>query len=117
MKIVVMMALSLSASSMVLAAESDLPARQVESLSAAQAQSTAPVPAQAATASAPAPEPPVGVNDWLELQRSGRVASPIIQSQSDAERELANQRLLNSYGHSIPEFFRGNGANSGAGPQ
>lgn len=112
MKIVVMMALSLSANSMVLAAESDLPARQVESLSAAQAQSTAPVPAQAATASAPAPEPRVGVNDWLELQRSGRVASPVIQSQSAAERELANQRLLDSYGHAIPEFFDENSGGS-----
>lgn len=43
--------------------------------------------------------------NWMALQLSGRVASPIVQKTSLAERELALQRLLDSSKHPIPEYF------------
>ena len=42
---------------------------------------------------------------WLLAQSSGQHITPHPQQSSLEERELANQRLLNSYGHPIPEFF------------
>lgn len=42
---------------------------------------------------------------WLRIQSSGQQITPHPQQSSLEERELANQRLLNSYGHPIPEFF------------
>lgn len=42
---------------------------------------------------------------WLRAQSSGRYASPHLQRATLAEQELANQRLLDSYSHPIPEFF------------
>jgi len=42
---------------------------------------------------------------FLNMQSSGRHASPHLQRATTAERELANQRLLESYQHPIPAFF------------
>lgn len=42
---------------------------------------------------------------FLKMQSSGRYASPHLQRATTAERELANQRLLESYQHPIPAFF------------
>ena len=42
---------------------------------------------------------------WLRIQAGGQAASTHPQQASPQERELANQRLLDSYRHSIPEFF------------
>ncbi|TNE89359.1 MAG: DUF3613 domain-containing protein [Gammaproteobacteria bacterium] len=42
---------------------------------------------------------------WLRAQSSGRLASPHLQRATLEERELANQRLLDSYRHPIPDFF------------
>lgn len=43
--------------------------------------------------------------NWMALQLSGRVASPIVQRTTPAEREQAMQRWLDSNKHPIPEFF------------
>lgn len=43
--------------------------------------------------------------DWLQLQVSGQLASTRPQKAAPAERELALQRLLESYKHPIPEYF------------
>lgn len=42
---------------------------------------------------------------WLSAQSSGHLASPNLQRSTLEERELANQRLLDSYRHPIPDFF------------
>ncbi|WP_375057299.1 DUF3613 domain-containing protein [Zobellella sp. DQSA1] len=42
---------------------------------------------------------------WLQLQREGAAASIYSQAATAAERELANQRWLDSYKHPIPDFF------------
>ncbi|KTB68308.1 MULTISPECIES: DUF3613 domain-containing protein [Pseudomonas] len=42
---------------------------------------------------------------WLTLQSSGKAASNTRQKASAAERDLATQRLLESYKHPIPEYF------------
>lgn len=42
---------------------------------------------------------------WLTLQSSGKAASNTQQKASAAERDLAAQRLLESYKHPIPEYF------------
>lgn len=56
---------------------------------------------------------------WLQLQASGRAASPIPQPSSPVERDLSMQRWLNSYQHPIPEFFKqdtgGQVSNGGSG--
>ena len=96
------------------AAETELPARRVESVSATAAESTAPV-ASAAVAATPAAEPRGSVSTWLQLQSSGRVASPVIQGQTATEREMANQRFLDSYEHPIPEFISNQGAGLNTG--
>lgn len=74
----------------------------------AQAQQSASQPATDATASAGGtsqPVQPVRTDQWLQLQASGKVASTKAQQASATERELANQRLLDSYGHPIPEYM------------
>lgn len=42
---------------------------------------------------------------WLHIQGSSQAASGYPQQATPRERELANQRLLDSYQHPIPEFF------------
>jgi hypothetical protein len=42
---------------------------------------------------------------WLNLQASGKAASPIPQPAAPIERDLSMQRWLDSYQHPIPEFF------------
>jgi len=42
---------------------------------------------------------------WLDLQASGRASSSQKQYATPVEQEAANQRLLDSYHHPIPEFF------------
>jgi len=42
---------------------------------------------------------------WLQLQREGNSASKKVQTATPAERELAMQRLLDSYKHPIPEYY------------
>ncbi|MBL1376599.1 DUF3613 domain-containing protein [Zobellella iuensis] len=42
---------------------------------------------------------------WLQLQREGNAGSTQPQAATPAERELASQRWLDSYKHSIPAFF------------
>ncbi|WP_223528503.1 DUF3613 domain-containing protein [Pseudomonas sp. BF-B-26] len=46
-----------------------------------------------------------GTEQWMQLQIRGVVASPNLQTASATERELAMQRLLNSFNYPIPEFF------------
>lgn len=48
----------------------------------------------------------VSVECWLQLQRSGARASTKPQLLSAQEKELANQRWLDSFTHPIPEFFK-----------
>lgn len=43
---------------------------------------------------------------WLQLQNRAQVASPIPQPATQAEREQAMQRWLNSFQHEIPEYFQ-----------
>jgi len=66
-------------------------------------------PATAATAApiitAPSRPQPSLTEQWLQLQASGKAASTRTQQASAAERELANQRLLDSYSHPIPEYM------------
>ncbi len=42
---------------------------------------------------------------WLKLQREGTLKSEYAQTATPTERELAMQRLLESYKHPIPEYF------------
>lgn len=42
---------------------------------------------------------------WLDLQSSGKAASPHRQSATPAERERAYQRYLKSYTREIPEYL------------
>jgi hypothetical protein len=42
---------------------------------------------------------------WLQLQASGKAASPVPQPSSPIERDLSMQRWLNSYQHPIPDFY------------
>jgi hypothetical protein len=54
---------------------------------------------------------------WLNLQASGKAASPIPQPAAPIERDLSMQRWLDSYQHPIPEFFeekKGRTAGSGS---
>ncbi|HGM5803137.1 DUF3613 domain-containing protein [Pseudomonas aeruginosa] len=57
-------------------------------------------PAASATA-----EPQTATRAWLAIQASGRVASPVRQSATAAERQRAYQRYLKSYEHEIPEYL------------
>ena len=94
-----------------LAAEATLPERRVDSVSVAQAQSEAPVPE---TTMQPA-STGASVSDWLKLQASGKVASPVIQGQTAAERELVNQRFLDTYEQPIPQMSAQGGSSGSAG--
>jgi hypothetical protein len=42
---------------------------------------------------------------WLQLQVSGERASANVQKATPAERDLALQRLLESYKYPIPEYY------------
>ncbi|NWD23112.1 DUF3613 domain-containing protein [Pseudomonas yamanorum] len=42
---------------------------------------------------------------WLQLQVSGERASAKVQKATPAERDLALQRLLESYKYPIPEYY------------
>ena len=42
---------------------------------------------------------------WLQLQPSGKAASPTPQTATPVERDLSLQRWLNSYSHEIPDFY------------
>ena len=55
---------------------------------------------------------------WLLLQSRNKVASPMVQTQTPTERELAMQRWLKSYLHEIPQYFdqdEGGEVDSGSG--
>lgn len=43
---------------------------------------------------------------WMQLQLSGQVASQKVQTLSPLEREQSLQRWLDSYKHTIPEFYK-----------
>lgn len=60
-------------------------------------------------------EQPVASERWLRLQASGGAASQHLQSASPTERELANQRFLNSYEYAIPESFVEDSSGVGGG--
>lgn len=55
----------------------------------------------------PGPSSPYqqGTEQWLQLQISGVIASPKLQTASATERDLAMQRWLNSFNYPIPEFY------------
>ena len=55
----------------------------------------------------PGPSSPYqqGTEQWLQLQIRGVVASPILQTASATERDLAMQRWLNSFNYPIPQYF------------
>jgi hypothetical protein len=42
---------------------------------------------------------------WLQMQVSGERASAKVQKATPAERDLALQRLLESYKYPIPEYY------------
>lgn len=42
---------------------------------------------------------------WLALQPSGKASSATLQKASAAERDVANERWLESFKHKIPEYF------------
>ena len=44
--------------------------------------------------------------NWLQLQVSGKVQSPVRQVATAAERERSLQRWLDSYTHPIPECYK-----------
>ena len=44
--------------------------------------------------------------NWLQLQVSGKVKSPVPQTATAAERERSLQRWLDSYTHPIPEYYK-----------
>lgn len=106
---------ALSISGAAAAADAPLPERRIDSVSAMPAESSAPVATDAAVPTVPAPAPRVNVSQWLELQSSGRVASPMLQGQTPTEQELANQRLLDSYKTAIPAAFPSGAASSSGG--
>ena len=56
--------------------------------------------------SGPTPKNQQETENWLQLQVSGSVQSPIRQTATPAERELSLQRWLNSYKHEIPEYYK-----------
>jgi len=49
---------------------------------------------------------------WLKIQREGTQATSWPQQQTPQERELVNQRWLDSLSHPIPEFFDTDAAGS-----
>lgn len=65
-------------------------------------------------AAEPRPQPGTSAYDqaeidhWMELQRSGQVASANKQSATPAERDRAYQRYLKGYTHPIPEYLQSN---------
>lgn len=47
--------------------------------------------------------------EWLELQRSGAVASKVsVQAANEIEREKAVDRFIKTYDYAIPATFYGN---------
>ena len=52
-----------------------------------------------------ADSPKLQAERWLQLQREGTQKSQFTQTATPAERELAMQRLLESYKHPIPEYY------------
>lgn len=48
---------------------------------------------------------PSSVQQWLELQRSGKAASPQAQPMSGEVMEKVHQRYLKSFEKPIPEFY------------
>lgn len=48
---------------------------------------------------------PSPVQQWLELQRSGKAASPQAQPMSGEVMEKVHQRYLKSFEKPIPEFY------------
>ena len=52
-----------------------------------------------------ADSPKLQAERWLQLQREGTQKSKFTQTATPAERELAMQRLLESYKHPIPEYY------------
>ncbi|MCO6056574.1 DUF3613 domain-containing protein [Pseudomonas sp. MOB-449] len=54
-------------------------------------------------------------DQWLSIQREGSQASRHAQTAAPAERELANQRWLESYKYAIPERYYGDGMSMDSG--
>ncbi|KPY81714.1 DUF3613 domain-containing protein [Pseudomonas syringae group genomosp. 7] len=54
-------------------------------------------------------QPPVArpklTETWLQLQASGKAASPTPQSNTPLERDLSLQRWLETYQYKIPEHY------------
>ena len=61
----------------------------------------------------PTPRTQQQTENWLQLQVSGSVQSPIHQTATPAERELSLQRWLDSYTHPIPEYYKQDEGGSG----
>ncbi|KTB57650.1 DUF3613 domain-containing protein [Pseudomonas syringae] len=53
----------------------------------------------------PSTSAPRQTETWLQLQASGRAASPTPQVNTAAERDLSLQRWLETYKYKIPEFY------------
>lgn len=49
--------------------------------------------------------PELQADRWLQLQREGTAKSKTVQTATPTEREMAMQRMLDSYTHPIPEYF------------
>ncbi|OUM05615.1 hypothetical protein BW686_19850 [Pseudomonas syringae] len=54
---------------------------------------------------APSPSGQKQTETWLQLQASGKAASPTPQIATPAERDLSLQRWLETYKNKIPEFY------------
>ncbi|MFC6671235.1 DUF3613 domain-containing protein [Marinobacterium aestuariivivens] len=52
-------------------------------------------------------EPEIGLQTrhWLELQRSGRQASPVQDRLAPAAADRVSKRMHDSFSHPIPEHF------------
>ncbi|KPC35502.1 Uncharacterized protein ABJ99_3912 [Pseudomonas syringae pv. cilantro] len=48
---------------------------------------------------------PTQAETWLQLQASGKAASPTPQVNTSTERDLSLQRWLETYKYNIPEFY------------
>lgn len=63
------------------------------------------IAAAPALAEKPAPAQGQATRDALELQRSGRAASPTERPMSDDVADRTHQRYAESFSHPIPESF------------
>src|SRR5690242_6987297 len=78
----------------------------------------APVAAPQGKAATPEMAPGAGTRAWLQLQASGRQASPQRPTLSGEVMEKTDERYVNSFGQPVPTRFTGDRVgNVGTGPR